>query len=98
MAPKPDTPTPYAPPRPTLAAFGILSVFVVVLLLPILTGKLMVSQYGDQIWVGLPIRWFGASEFRRTGSLPLWDPYMFGGLPFVGALHGDIFYPTAWLR
>ncbi|MFI5206746.1 MAG: hypothetical protein ACHQX4_01900 [Gemmatimonadales bacterium] len=93
----PSTPT-FAPRWPTLAALGILTVFVVVLFLPAFAGKLLVSPNGDQIWVGLPIRWFGASEFHRTGSIPMWDPYMFGGLPFVGAMHGDIFYPTAWLR
>jgi hypothetical protein len=99
MATKPETTTPtFAPRWPTIAALGILTVFIVVLFLPAFAGKLLVSQYGDQIWVGLPIRWFGASEFHRTGSIPMWDPYMFGGLPFVGALHGDIFYPTAWLR
>ncbi len=25
-------------------------------------------------------------------SVPLW------GLPYIAAMHGDIFYPTAWLR
>jgi len=28
--------------------------------------------------------------FRR---FPLWDPMVFGGLPFVEGMHGDIFYP-----
>ncbi len=99
MATKPETTSPtFAPRWPTAAAFGIMIVFIVVLFLPAFAGKLLVSPNGDQIWVGLPIRWFGASEFHRTGSIPMWDPYMFGGLPFVGAMHGDIFYPTAWLR
>ena len=30
-------------------------------------------------------------------AFPLWDPYIHGGLPFVEALHGDTFYPGAWL-
>lgn len=99
MATRTETTAPtFAPPRPTAAAFGILLVFIVVLFLPAFAGKLLVSPGGDQIWVGLPFRWFGASEWRRTGSVPLWNPYIFGGLPFVGAMHGDIFYPTAWLR
>ena len=34
----------------------------------------------------------------QTGSIPQWNPYLFGGLPFIAAMHGDIFYPTAWLR
>src|SRR5260370_5570943 len=99
MATRTETTAPtFEPHRPTAAAFGILIVFIVVLFLPAFAGKLLVSPVGDQIWAGLPFRWFGAAEWRRTGSVPLWDPYIFGGLPFVGAMHGDIFYPTAWLR
>src|SRR5713101_633231 len=98
MATTPETPETFAPRRPVLVAFGILTVFILILCLPMFAGRLLVSPHGDQIWIGLPIRWFGAQEFHRTGHLPMWDPYMFGGLPFVGAMHGDIFYPTAWLR
>ncbi|HVZ77634.1 MAG TPA: hypothetical protein VG818_06610, partial [Gemmatimonadaceae bacterium] len=29
---------------------------------------------------------------------PLWNPYLFGGMPYVAAMHGDIFYPTFLLR
>ena len=36
--------------------------------------------------------------FRQTGHIPEWNPYLFGGLPYIAAMHGDIFYPTAWLR
>jgi len=35
---------------------------------------------------------------KTTGSFPLWNPYIFGGLPYVDAMHGDIFYITALLR
>ena len=34
----------------------------------------------------------------QTGRIPEWNPYLFGGLPYIAAQHGDIFYPTAWLR
>jgi hypothetical protein len=47
---------------------------------------------------GYSFRLFGAEQFKATGSIPQWNPYLFGGLPFIGAMHGDIFYPTAWLR
>lgn len=29
----------------------------------------------------------------RSGTFPLWDPLVLGGLPFVEGMHGDIFYP-----
>ena len=27
----------------------------------------------------------------RSGTFPLWDPLVLGGLPFVEGMHGDIF-------
>ncbi len=32
---------------------------------------------------------------RHFHQFPLWDPYLYGGLPFVEATHGDIFYPPS---
>jgi hypothetical protein len=95
----PDAAEPgYAPSRPALVAFALLTAWIVLLCLPMFAGKFLVSNVGDQIYAGYPFRWFGAHEWHRTGGVPLWNPYIFGGLPFVGAGHGDIFYPTAFLR
>ncbi|HET8648543.1 MAG TPA: hypothetical protein VFL95_00760, partial [Gemmatimonadales bacterium] len=63
---------------------------------PMLGGRFLLGD--DQYLSGYAFRHFGAEMFRQTGSIPHWDPYIFGGLPFVAAMHGDIFYPTAWLR
>ena len=52
----------------------------------------------DQYVAGYGFRLFGAEMFRQTGHIPEWNPYLFGGLPYIAAQHGDIFYPTAWLR
>ena len=35
---------------------------------------------------------------RAHGSVPQWDTYIFGGLPFVAAPHGDTFHPIVLLR
>ena len=59
-------------------------------------GKFLLGD--DQYVAGYGFRLFGAEMFRETGSIPQWNPYLFGGLPFIAAQHGDIFYPTAWLR
>lgn len=88
----------FTPRRATLLAIALLTAWVLLLCLPMLGGRFLASPDGDQMWTGVPIRWFGANEWRRTGEVALWNPYMFGGLPFVGATHGDIFYPTAFLR
>jgi hypothetical protein len=52
----------------------------------------------DQFVAGYGFRAWAADYFREHGRIPQWNPYLFGGLPFVAAQHGDIFYPTAWLR
>ncbi len=94
----PDTAGPWTPTRPTLLALALLSAWAVVLFLPMFGGQFLGGNFSDQTWTGIPFRTFWAEEFRRTGSIPLWNPFMFGGLPFVGAMHGDIFYPTSFLR
>lgn len=36
------------------------------------------------------------TEFvRQQHAFPLWDPLLFGGLPFIDGMHGDIFYPPS---
>ncbi|MGH7581250.1 MAG: hypothetical protein ACREM9_13805 [Gemmatimonadales bacterium] len=61
-----------------------------------LGGRFLLGD--DQFVAGYSFRLYGAEMFRQTGSIPQWNPYLFGGLPFIAAMHGDIFYPTAWLR
>lgn len=63
---------------------------------PMLSGHALLGD--DQLTVGYGFREWGAAMFRQTGHIPQWFPYQFGGMPFVAAMHGDIFYPTAWLR
>jgi hypothetical protein len=36
------------------------------------------------------------TEFVQSAHrFPLWNPLLFGGMPFVEAMHGDIFYPPS---
>src|SRR5256885_16698397 len=56
------------------------------------------SKWSDQYTAGLPFHAWSAAWFKRTGHLPLWNPEIFGGLPFVAAGSGDVFYPTWLLR
>ncbi len=86
------------PRRPGIAAFLIFLAAGLVLCWPMATGQFLAGPDSDQFVAGYGFRLFGAEYFRNHGSIPLWNPYLFGGLPFVGAMHGDIFYPTAWLR
>lgn len=65
---------------------------------PALAGQFLVSPISDQYIGGYAVREFAAHMLRTTGHYPLWNPYLFGGMPFVGAMNGDEFYPTFLLR
>lgn len=65
---------------------------------PALAGKFLVNPLSDQYKAGFSFRDFAAQTLRTSGSFPQWDPYIFGGMPYVAAMHGDIFYPTFLLR
>ena len=62
------------------------------------TGQFLVNPRSDQFIAGYAFREFAASSLRAGEGFPLWNPYLFGGMPYVAAMHGDIFYPTFLLR
>ena len=88
----------WEPARPTLIALLVYLVPVAVLFWPLTAGKFLGGLLSDQYSAGFSFRNFGAEYFLQHGSIPQWNPYLFGGMPYIGAMHGDIFYPTAWLR
>ena len=65
---------------------------------PALGGGFLVNPHSDQYIAGYAFREFAAQALRAGQGIPQWNPFMFGGLPYVAAMHGDIFYPTALLR
>jgi hypothetical protein len=79
-----------------LLAAAVFLLAALTLCWPMLAGRWLLGD--DQYVTGYGFRLFGAEMFRTTGRIPEWNPYLFGGLPFIAAQHGDIFYPTAWLR
>jgi len=90
-----------APPAPRFAlAWAALVYLLAVLILgyPALTGQFLVNSHSDQYIAGYAFREFAAHTLRTTGHFPLWNPYLFGGMPYIAAMHGDIFYPTFLLR
>jgi hypothetical protein len=76
------------------ALFGLITVY--------LFREFIVSNgmlFGtDVMALGYFARYFYAEMVRTYHTFPLWNPYIFGGLPFVDAMHGDIFYPTTVLK
>ncbi|HET7189761.1 MAG TPA: hypothetical protein VFI52_16530 [Gemmatimonadaceae bacterium] len=65
---------------------------------PVLSGQFLVNPRSDQYIAGFAFRDFAAQALRAGQGIPQWNPYLFGGMPYVAAMHGDIFYPTALLR
>jgi len=87
----------YTPAWPTLAAFGLLCLWIAILSLPMWQGQFLAGPHSDQFIDGYAIRWWDAMQWRATGHIPQWNPFLFGGHPvFTG--FGDLFYPSAWLR
>src|SRR5689334_10575741 len=93
------TTRPFEPRAPRLAAALVCSVVAFALLWPLLTGHILLGgERSDMYVAGYSFRLFAAETFKATGAIPQWNPYIFGGMPFIAAMHGDTFYPTAWLR
>ena len=88
----------FEPRRPHLLAAAVFLLAALTLCWPMLSGQFLVGPASDQYQAGYSFRHFAAEYFKAHGSIPQWNPFIFGGLPYIGAAHGDIFYPTAWLR
>ncbi len=55
--------------------------------------------YGtDMLTAGVYHRSMLVDHFTEHKEIPQWDPHVFGGMPYVDAFHGDIFYPLAVLK
>ena len=47
---------------------------------------------GDTAWVFFPLRQFGAIRLSM-GEIAVWNPHVFGGLPFAADPQSQVFYP-----
>lgn len=65
---------------------------------PALTGAFAAHPRSDQYIAGFGFREFAAQSLRAGQGFPQWDAYLQGGMPYIAAMHGDIFYPTFLLR
>lgn len=88
----------YSPRFPSAWAALVYALSALTLVYPAVVGKFLVNPLSDQYKAGYAFREFAANYMKATGGFPQWDPYIFGGMPYVAAMHGDIFYPTFLLR
>lgn len=87
-----------APRAPRICAALVCVVATLLLAWPALGGAFLVNPHSDQYIAGYAFREFAARSLQMGQGFPLWNPYQFGGMPYVAAMHGDIFYPTFLLR
>ena len=86
------------PRRALLWASATYALAALSLAWPALGGGFLARPHSDQYIAGYAFREFAAASLRDGQGFPLWNPYLFGGMPYVAAMHGDIFYPTFLLR
>ena len=51
----------------------------------------------DMLDQAYQLRKFGVEEIRSGRGFPLWNPFVYGGLPYLAVLPGPVFYPTSLL-
>ena len=85
-----QTTSPSATGSATTAHVGALAVCTaaaLLLLWPLFTGQILFGGgRSDMFIAGYSFRLFGAEWFKETGSIPQWNPYLFGGLPYIGVV------------
>jgi hypothetical protein len=84
---------------PRWAPFAVMAVLTLLVFRQYLlsgSGDMLLGQ--DTIAAGIMFRKFFVEHIRALGRLPLWNPYLFGGVPTVEAGSGDILYPASILH
>src|SRR5215471_12654067 len=49
----------------------------------------------DGMLFNVPLR-VAAAQILKNGDLPLWNPYIFSGMPLLGAAQGGLLFPLNW--
>ncbi len=74
--------------------YCVLTIFSLVLLAPLMLGRTL--YWGDISLYFEPMAAFARNEFLQ-GHIPLWNPYVLSGQPYLGNPQMAVFYPPAWL-
>ncbi len=81
--------------RGDLAAVAVLALAVLAVYGRVLFGNLTPAG-GDFLFYFTPY-WEQVNAALAAGRLPLWNPYLFAGAPFLANLQASVFYPLRWL-
>src|SRR5437660_8524813 len=55
--------------------------------------QVLYSDHSDLLAMHVPMKRFLVRSWQATGELPLWNPYSFGGMPFIHDVQVAAFYP-----
>jgi hypothetical protein len=55
--------------------------------------QVLYSDHSDLLAMHLPMKRFLVRSWHETGELPVWNPYSFGGMPFLADVQVAAFYP-----
>ncbi|HEX7593339.1 MAG TPA: YfhO family protein, partial [Anaerolineae bacterium] len=76
-----------------LLAIGVIGVATAGFFWRLLFGDVWMPAGGGDLGQFLYPTYKFAAEWWLRGVIPLWNPYLFGGMPFVGDIQSGIFYP-----
>ena len=88
---RPDAHSPELPRWLPLAAYAL--VCIILFRETIFGGARLLGS--DNLELGLFARDFYTDFIRNFHRFPVWEPLLYGGLPFIEGMHGDIFYPPS---
>src|SRR5215213_4830636 len=84
---------PFALSRERLAAVAVTLAPVLYFLPALLSGSVLCPDDGTIF--NTPLR-VAAANITLDGSLPLWNPYIFGGMPLLASAQGGLLFPPNW--
>jgi len=76
-----------------VAAFAV-TIAPILYFLPALLNQLVLGP-DDGILYNIPIR-VTAANLALSGNLPLWNPYIFSGMPLWASAQGGLLFPVNW--
>jgi hypothetical protein len=81
--------------RRDLLAVSVLLAFCCYLFRDTLAGYKLIGI--DFIEFYLPMKKFLYDELRLHQAIPYWNPYIFGGMPYLAHFESTVFYPLGFL-
>ncbi len=79
---------------PSSATAVVVSLLPLIYFLPATRGNLVISP-DDGVIFNVPLR-VAAAHLVSSGYLPLWNPYIFSGMPLHGSSQAGILFPLNW--